>query len=160
MNENIFMQLQHQKHCGLPYAEDEKIQLYVKRIHLKILELGNTDSVIFDIVEKSSGKTAGEIALRLGEDAALYYLGHIGYHVDAPYRGNHFARRACHLAKKLFVEMGVTSVVLTTDVDNYPSIRTCEALGCILESTVNVPVWYIREFEISSRKRRYILFIA
>ena len=45
---------------------------------------------------------------------------------------------------------------ITTDVDNHPSIKTCERLGCVLESTVDVPGWCRAEFSISHRKRRYI----
>jgi RimJ/RimL family protein N-acetyltransferase len=50
--------------------------------------------------------------------------------------------------------------VITTDDDNYPSIRTCEKLGCRLEGTVDVPVPIQKEFEISARKRRYIWFLS
>ena len=48
------------------------------------------------------------------------------------------------------------SFVITTDTDNQPSIKTCERLGCVLESTVSVPKWCQREFAISAIKRRYV----
>ncbi len=48
------------------------------------------------------------------------------------------------------------SFVITTDEENHPSILTCERLGCMLESTVDVPLWCRQEFAISERKRRYV----
>ena len=112
---------------------------------------------MFDIVMGGSrAETAGEIALRVGEDASLFYLGHIGYHVDPPFRGHGAALRACRLCVPVFSELGMRTFVITTDEDNLPSIRTCEKLGCILESTVNVPLWCRQEFSISARKRRYV----
>ena len=112
--------------------------------------------MIFDIVDIATRRIAGEIALRIGEGESLYYLGHIGYHIDPPYRGRRGALRACKMCLPLLKEMGMLSFVITTDDDNYPSIKTCELLGCELESTVDVPAWCQLEFSISNRKRRYI----
>ena len=39
----------------------------------------------------------GEISYRNGESRCVYYFGHIGYHIDPPYRGHHYALRACRL---------------------------------------------------------------
>ena len=74
--------------------------------------------------------------LRVGEDESLFYLGHIGYHVDPPFRGHSAALHACRLCVPVFHELGMRTFVITTDEDNLPSILTCERLGCILESTV------------------------
>lgn len=53
-----------------------------------VAQLGGAKSLVFDIVMPGlSPGPAGEIALRVGEDASLFYLGHIGYHVDPPFRG-------------------------------------------------------------------------
>ena len=112
--------------------------------------------MVFDIIDIEKNKVSGEIALRLGEGEGLFYLGHIGYHVDPPYRGKNEALHACRLCVPIFLEMGYRSFVITTDEDNYPSIRTCEKLGCVLESTVDVPFWCREEYDISARKRRYV----
>lgn len=101
-------------------------------------------------------REAGRISLRLGESPCVYYFGHIGYHVDAPYRGQHYARRACALLAPLMREQGKQSVVITTDPDNWPSRRTCEGLGCTLERTVPVPDSIRRRWLISPVKCRYI----
>lgn len=112
--------------------------------------------MVFDIVDRNTSRTAGEIALRIGEGGSLFYLGHIGYHMDPPFQGRHGALRACRMVIPLLQEMGMRSFVITTDDDNIPSIRTCEKLGCVLESTVDVPNWCRVEFCLSHRKRRYV----
>lgn len=122
--------------------------------------IGAQDCVTFEIIQMQTGCVAGEIALRIGESDALFYLGHIGYHVNPPFRGRHYAEQACRLCMPLLLEMGMRTVVVTTDEDNLPSVRTCERLGCRYECTVDVPPEIVEEFEISRRKRRYVLFLA
>lgn len=135
---------------------DEEFALVPRQYAHRVPQIDGACSMIFDIVDIPTGKIAGEIALRLGDGEALYYLGHIGYHVDPPFRGRNGALRACRMCLPLIQQMGMRSFVITTDEDNHPSIRTCEKLGCVLESTVDVPMWCRTEFEISPRKRRYI----
>ena len=53
-------------------------------------------------------------------------------------------------------QLGKTSVVITTDPDNIPSRRTCEALGCEMERIVDVPKEIRNRWEISPVKCRYI----
>ena len=113
---------------------------------------------VYDFIIAPHGKRreAGRISLRLGESEGIYYFGHIGYHVDPPYRGNHFARRACALLRPLMESAGKSSVVITCDPDNWPSRKTCEGLGCVLERTVNVPSRFQARYEISPVKCRYV----
>lgn len=108
------------------------------------------------IAPHGTSREAGRISLRLGESPCVYYFGHIGYHVDPPYRGNHYALRACRLLQPLMLEKGKRSVVITADPDNFPSRRTCEKLGCTLERTANVPEEIRSRWEISPVKCRYI----
>ena len=110
----------------------------------------------FMIAPAGRRREAGRISVRLGESPCVYYFGHIGYHVDPPYRGQHFARRACSLLRPLMLRHGKTSVVITTDPDNWASRRTCEGLGCEMERTVNVPREIYSRWEISRVKCRYI----
>lgn len=141
---------------GEPLFADGEIRLvprewygYSRHIHSEL-------SFIFDVVRAADGQIAGEIALRIGDSPEQFYLGHIGYHVDEPFRGHGYARRACLLAAPLLRANGMRTVVITTDPDNWPSVRTCENLGCVLESTVSVPEKMIEKLEISSVKHRFI----
>ena len=139
--------------------KDELIGLRPREYYGGLSRLGGAKSLVFDIIDLGTGKAAGEIALRAGEDESLFYLGHIGYHIDPPFRGRHAALHACRLCAPVFWELGMRTLIITTDEDNLPSIRTCERLGCVLESTVDVPKWCQREFGISARKRRYFFEI-
>lgn len=145
--------------CGrrrIVMYEDEFFALVPREYSHRVSRIDSACSMIFDIIDRSTYKIAGEIALRIGEGESLFYLGHIGYHIDPPYRGKYGALRACRMCIPLLKEMGMGSFVITTDEDNYASIKTCERLGCVLESTVDVPLWCREEFEISFRKRRYV----
>lgn len=137
-------------------ATDGMFSLRPREYTRRVFQMDGACSLIFDILDQASGKVAGEIALRIGEGPSLYYLGHIGYHIDPPFRGHHGAERACRMCFAMMAEMGMRSLVITTDEDNEPSIRTCERLGCLYESTVDVPPWCQAEFQISFRKRRYV----
>ena len=110
----------------------------------------------YSITLHGSRREIGQINIRLGESPCVYYYGHIGYHIDPPWRGHHYAQKACRLAMPLLVLGGKTTAVITCDPDNLPSIRTCEALGCELERTVAVPEWIRNRWSISAQKRRYI----
>lgn len=136
--------------------QNERIALRPSAYYEASPTLDGADSYTFDILALPLRTVAGEIALRVGDNATLYYLGHIGYHVDAPYRGRHFAAEACGLLWPFARALGMGSLVITTDVDNTPSIRTCERAGCLYESTVNVPGWCRRRFDLPARKRRYV----
>ena len=139
---------------------DELFALIPRSYSHRVSQIDGACSMIFDIVEQSSLKIAGEIALRIGDGEGLFYLGHVGYHIDPPFQGQNGALRACRMCLPLIEAMGMRSFVITTDEDNLPSIRTCEKLGCILESTVEVPAWCRLEFDISARKRRYVYEIS
>ncbi|MCX7938452.1 MAG: hypothetical protein N2545_03325, partial [Thermoflexales bacterium] len=52
----------------------------------------------FHMQVRGSRTIAGEISLRIGSSPNLVvYYGHIGYHVEPPYRGRRFAARSCRL---------------------------------------------------------------
>jgi predicted acetyltransferase len=121
-------------------------------------EIGLVDGSMFDIYTKGLfGRRCGYVSYRHGESEALYYLGHIGYHIDAPFRGQSFAYRAVRLIMPYIASYGVRSVTITTDVDNIASRKTCEKLGCVLESIVPVPLEFQEVCMGSTAKCRYIL---
>lgn len=135
---------------------DGVIDLVPLRLFPPEKEMGFGRNYDFMIVRHGERREAGRISLRLGESPCVYYFGHIGYHVDPPYRGRHFARRACELLRPLIALHGKESVVITCDPDNWPSRKTCIGLGCQLERIVDVPVKISSRWEISPVKCRYI----
>ncbi len=141
--------------------KSRNIALVLTREGLYDAEAGVVDGFIFDIYPSGQRRrSAGYVSLRQGESAGLYYLGHIGYRVEPPFRGHGYAAEAVQLLLPLMRECGLQSVVITTDEDNIPSRRTCEKLGCVLESVVPVPERY-RELCMGARSKcRYILETA
>jgi len=119
-------------------------------------ELSIRINYVFRICPSGSRKEAGQISLRMGEGEGIYYFGHIGYHVDPPYRGHGYAQRACLLLAPLCRALDCRSLVITTDVDNAPSRRICENLNCVLESITPVPIRMQNRFQLSAAKCRYI----
>lgn len=145
--------------CGRrnqPMTQDELISLWPREYYPHMARLGGATVFVFDIVDQAAAKISGEIALRFGDSSELFYLGHVGYHIDPPYRGKNEALHACQVCAPMFAQMGMGSFSITTDTDNLPSIRTCEKLGCVFECTVPVPEWCRSTFELSTRKRRYV----
>lgn len=139
-----------------PAFTDGVIDLVPIRLYPPDSDMGFGECYDYIIAPHGQSREAGRISLRLGESPCVYYFGHIGYHVDPPFRGQRFAQRACALLKPLMLERGKTSVVITTDPDNIPSRRTCEGLGCKMERIVPVPLEIRRRWEISAVKCRYI----
>ena len=83
---------------------------------------------------------AGGLGLRIGSTYDLeMYLGHIGYNVYPPARGNHYAERSCRLLLNIARAHGMKRLWITCNPDNWASRRTCERLGCTLAQIIPVP---------------------
>ena len=119
-------------------------------------ELGFGHEQVWRITLHNKRNEIGQISYRDGESRYIYYYGHIGYHIDASYRGNHYAYAACRLIEKEILLSGKSSVVITCDPDNEPSRRTCLRLGCMFERIAEVPDYIYRKYEINRTKCRYI----
>jgi len=115
---------------------------------------------IWRITLHNSRREIGQISYRDGESRCIYYYGHIGYHIDPPYRGKHFAYRACRLIRNEIRISGKSSVVITCDPENLASRKTCEKLKCFLESQVYVPEDLQKKYELSAIKCRYIWHVT
>ena len=123
-------------------------------------ELGFGHEQIWRITRHNDREEIGQISYRDGESRYVYYYGHIGYHIDPQYRGNHYALRACRLIKDEIRLSGKTSVVITCDPDNIPSRKICLRLGCLFERIAEVPEDITRKYDINSTKCRYIWHIV
>ena len=94
----------------------------------------------FYMTREPSGVRVGRIELRISNTPdIILYVGHIGYNVDEPYRGNRYAARSCWLLYDLARMHGFTELWITCDPENVPSRRTCELAGGIFVSIVPVP---------------------
>ena len=141
-------------------AQNEEIGLLPFASYGVDEQIGFAECYVFVVVSLSQMEKAGELAIRLGESGQLFYLGHVGYHIDEPFRGHGYAAQACKLAVPLLRSLGLRSLVITTDAMNTPSIRTCESLGCSYECTVEVPREEQILLQMSAVKKRFIWELA
>lgn len=142
-----------------PVLQGEDITLRLAESGERDIGSGIEAGFSFDICPRGRSRAAGYVSFRLGESPELYYLGHIGYRVYEGFRGQHYAEKAVRRLIPVLRGMGLTSVVITTDVDNLPSRRTCEKLGCVLERVAPVPPRHQPACMMSKEKCRYILMI-
>lgn len=143
-----------------PMFSDEEIELVLSGEDVTDPECGIEDGFTFYIYRAHTRDYAGYVSLRLGESAGLYYLGHIGYRIEEKYRGNGYAARACRLMMPLLQQLHLESVVITTNVENIASRKTCERLGCTLERIAPVPKEYRALCSGATQKCRYIWKIS
>ena len=139
---------------------DEVLELRLQQAGQYDLACGIEDGYTFDLYRRAGRQPVGYVSLRLGESPALYYLGHIGYRIYQGFRGHGYAARAVRLMAPLMRQEGLLHPVITTDVDNLPSRRTCENLGCTLEWVAPVPPEHREECMGSKFKCRYVMSIT
>ena len=143
-----------------PMFSDGEIDLVLSHEDVRDPECGILDGYTFYLYRAKTRHYLGYVSLRIGESPALYYLGHIGYRIEESARGRHYACRACRLMEPLLKRLRLSTVVITTDVDNLPSRKTCERLGCVLERIAPVPPAYRTVCAGSTLKCRYIWHIS
>lgn len=81
----------------------------------------------------------GDMRLRVGYTDHLYYVGHLGCQIAKKYRGNGYAEIASKLVAKVAQLHGMNKLIVTTDLGNVSSRRTCEKLGARLVEMAPVP---------------------
>jgi tagatose 1,6-diphosphate aldolase len=83
---------------------------------------------------------AGYISLRVGDNDNLrLYAGHIGYRVEPPFRGHHYAARSVKLVLPLAKRHGINPLWITCNPENIASRRSCELAGGEFVEIVSVP---------------------
>ena len=141
---------------------DGEIYLRLDRTLAADDEIGYVPAYIFTICRCSDDEEMGGIDLRMGHNGtekyhSTYYGGNIGYHVDEPFRGNHYAMKACLLLFELAKEKGMDHVIITCSPDNYASKRTCELAGCELKEKATLPSHNAMYIEAGEREK--LIFI-
>ena len=85
------------------------------------------------------GVKMGVCDLRIGHNESVYYGGNIGYRVEEPYRGRHYAGKACLLLFELARRHGMEYLIITCNPDNWPSRKTCGYAGGELVEIAELP---------------------
>ena len=85
------------------------------------------------------GTEYGVCDLRIGDNENTYYGGNIGYEVYEPFRGHHYAGKACQLMFQQARKHGMDHLIITCNPDNTASSHTCMWLGGELLEVVDLP---------------------
>ena len=95
-------------------------------------------SYYFDIC-LPDGTPVGYCDLRIGHNEKTYIGGNIGYGIDQPYRGHHYAAKACKLLFSLAEKHGMDHLIITCVPENAASSRTCQLAGGTYLETADIP---------------------
>lgn len=85
------------------------------------------------------GEKIGHCDLRIGYNEKIYIGGSIGYGIDEPFRGHHYAAKACRLLFRLAEKHGLDHLFITCRPENTASAKTCENAGGKFVETAPVP---------------------
>ncbi len=108
----------------------------------------------FKITDRD-GVKVGYINFKVGDtNHVRQCVGHIGYEILPEYRGNSYSYFACN-AIRPFIRVFYDRVILTSDPENIPSIKTIEKLGANFLNEIMVPEYDPSYKSGSKRKRRY-----
>ena len=111
------------------FLQNEEIKLVLERTDDAVPEKRWVPGYHFAVCSPD-GVKLGICALRIGHSERTYYGGNIGYEIFEPYRGHHYAAKACRLLFELARKHGLGYVMITCRPDNTASFKTCEYLGC------------------------------
>ena len=106
-------------------------------------DMGDSPMYGMFVLVRSSALRIGEISFRfVNTPPVVMYDGHIGFGINAPHRGNHYAEIACRILRSLAIEHGLRELFLTCAPTNIGSIRTCERLNATDLGLIDLPVPY------------------
>ena len=122
----------------ITFLSDDEIDLRLQKTVEGNAEKEWLPAYHFSIFDKR-GNEVGVCDLRIGHNTKTYYGGNIGYRIYEPFRGHHYAGKACVLLFKLAKMHGMDYLIITCNPDNYASKKTCEYVACRLVETVELP---------------------
>jgi tagatose 1,6-diphosphate aldolase len=124
-------------------AVDAELELIVAERQPAADSIWHVPAYLFRMVHRESREPIGRVSLRIGTtDNCARYAGQIGYAVDEPHRGQHYAERGVRLVLPLARRHGLTELWITSNPDNAASRRTLDRLGAAYVETVETPADY------------------
>jgi tagatose 1,6-diphosphate aldolase len=122
----------------VPLLVDRELELHLVERTLAERDRYRAPGYRFEL--RVGGEKIGTASLRVGTGEYLErYAGHVGYGVDMPHRGHHYAARACQLLFGIARQHGMTTLWITCNPENVASRRTCELVGGELVDIVELP---------------------
>lgn len=130
--------------------KNQEIYLHLYKTADENKEKGYVPAYYFKIVRCNDDIEVGECDLRIGHNDNTKYGGNIGYEIFEPFRGKHYASKACKLLFILAKKHKMDEVFITCSPENIASRKTCEYSGAKLMGIIDVPSWH----EMFTRGRR------
>ena len=121
-----------------PDLHDDEIKLVLRETKEAIPERKHVPAYCFDIA-LLDGTVVGNCSLKIWHTDVIWFAGNIGYEVYEPYRGHHYAAKACRLLYSLAVMHDLDYVIITCNVRNAASERTIQLAGGMFISEEDVP---------------------
>lgn len=130
------------------------IELRFERITPGDLARGFSPGYHFRILD-SSGNDAGHLNFRVGDSAHVRLAaGQLGFEIKEPFRGRGYASKACQAIEPWLAENWST-ILITADPDNLPSLQTIKRIGAVYRDEVEVPLDDPHFARGSRRKKRF-----
>ncbi len=111
------------------YLTDGEIDLIIEKKVPAHLEKFAAPSYHFQIKKHLMPYEIGKIDIRIGYNENTFYGGNIGYEIYPPYRGHHYAAKACEIIKRIAKIHGMNYLYISCLPDNIASNKTCQLLG-------------------------------
>ncbi len=121
---------------------DDEIYLELDRTADEIKEKGYVPAYYFKIKRCENDTEIGQCDLRIGHNDNTKYGGNIGYEIYEPFRGNHYAAKACKLLFKLARKHHMKELIITCSPENIASRKTCEYAGAKFMGIIDLPEWH------------------
>ena len=123
----------------ITYLTDGHLDLIIEKKVPATEETFLVPTYYFDIKRSGIPYPIGKIEIRIGYNEMTFYAGNIGYEIYPPYRGNHYARRACEIIKRVAHLHGMKYLNVCCLPDNIASNKTCQKIGGEFLGTYLIP---------------------
>ena len=133
---------------------DDELKLVLRETKEAIPERKHVPVYCFDIA-LLDGTVVGTISLKIWHTPVIWFAGNIGYEVYEPYRGHHYAAKACRLLYPLAIRHNLDYLIITCNVSNAASERSIQLAGGMFISEEDVPQDYEQYQRGSKRVKIY-----
>ncbi len=120
----------------------------------------DVDVYRFKMISRISGEIMGDINIKAGyTENIVKYRGNIGFTVHENFRGHHYSARSCLLLIPVIKILGLNTLYITCNTDNYASRKNIELLGAefVEEIAIAADSAYAAFYTEDSRhKLRYV----
>lgn len=127
---------------GPGYLGNDEIHLVLANLIKADPEKGYLPAYCFQIRRCQDDALVGSCVLRVGQNAAVQYSGHVGYAIAPDYRGHRYAAKAVALLLPLGFRCGLREIIITCRPNNSASRQTCLLAGGTFLGTSSVPDWH------------------